>query len=271
MKHIDTLFKPSRFMDLCKKEIMEEWKKNVMRIVMLYGLLTIAFVWNAVMEYRTGDANVRVFELVFGTWTFILGGMYCASLMSERLKSKTGRTAILTLPATSFEKYFVRWVVFTLCYIGIFFIGFFLADYLRLFVGKLFFPRLEGIEAIDLSTAFVNSRDDYALFNAVEPLRFSLVCYFLAQSFFVLGSMLWPQNSLLKTFAAIVVAGVIIGHLTAIIAHFMVPDTWYIQRGPHIDDAKILNVASVIGIAGTLFNWILAYFRFKEMEIINRW
>ncbi len=40
----DTFFSLPRFMNLCRKEMVESWKSNVLRIVLLYGVMTV--VWS---------------------------------------------------------------------------------------------------------------------------------------------------------------------------------------------------------------------------------
>ena len=42
----DTFFSAPRFVNLCRKEMVESWKANLLRFVMMYGIMAIAFVWN---------------------------------------------------------------------------------------------------------------------------------------------------------------------------------------------------------------------------------
>lgn len=48
----DTFFSMPRFVELCRKEMVENWKTNLLRFVLMYGVLAIALVWNAYLEYR---------------------------------------------------------------------------------------------------------------------------------------------------------------------------------------------------------------------------
>lgn len=57
----DTFFSLPRFMNLCRKEMVESWKSNVLRIVLLYGVMTVVLVWNGYFAYRTHD-SVRFLE-----------------------------------------------------------------------------------------------------------------------------------------------------------------------------------------------------------------
>ena len=57
----DTFFSLPRFMNLCRKEMVESWKSNVLRIVLLYGVMTVVLVWNGyfiVLTIRFVFSNV---------------------------------------------------------------------------------------------------------------------------------------------------------------------------------------------------------------------
>ena len=36
----DTFFSLPRFMNLCRKEMVENWKSNVLRMVLMYGVIS---------------------------------------------------------------------------------------------------------------------------------------------------------------------------------------------------------------------------------------
>ena len=42
----DTFFSLHRFVNVCRKEMVENWKTYILRSVMVYGMLAIVFVWN---------------------------------------------------------------------------------------------------------------------------------------------------------------------------------------------------------------------------------
>lgn len=60
----DTFFSLPRFMNLCRKEMVESWKSNVLRIVLLYGVMTVVLVWNGYFAYRTHD-SVRFLNVIW--------------------------------------------------------------------------------------------------------------------------------------------------------------------------------------------------------------
>ena len=48
----DTFFSLPRFMNLCRKEMVENWKSNVLRMVLMYGVMAVVMVWNGYFKYR---------------------------------------------------------------------------------------------------------------------------------------------------------------------------------------------------------------------------
>ena len=94
--------------------------------------------------------------------------------------------------------------------------------------------------------------------------------YFAVQSFFLLGSVIWPRNSLVKTFAAGVCIIIVYTLIAAALMKVFLPDNFYMAN-PGIPNETMLTLISTGLCLFALFNWVLAYFRFKESEIINRW
>lgn len=73
------LFSAPRFVNLCRKEMVESWKANLLRFVMMYGIMAIAFVWNGYFRYNYPQGMIDrgveqdpiwYFELTifFGLW-----------------------------------------------------------------------------------------------------------------------------------------------------------------------------------------------------------
>ena len=48
----DTFFSLPRFMNLCRKEMVESWRSNVLRMVLMYGVMAVVMVWNGYFKYR---------------------------------------------------------------------------------------------------------------------------------------------------------------------------------------------------------------------------
>ncbi len=269
----DTFFSSSRFMNLCRKDMVENWKTNLIRIVMLYGVMTLLFIANGYFSYRKGTpgtdplVSFSLNSLLFFLFAF---GILLASTTMDKMKTKTSRLSVLMTPVTPFENFFSRWIIYTLVYPIVLLIVFMLADYTRVLVCNLIFSDATIIPA-SLKYIFVSS-GPYQIFKNDMIMRQVFLNYFMFQSFFVLGSTIWPRNSFIKT----LLAGMVITFSYSLVAML----TIYLMWGNliiHVSDGTVLEptmhtflqLSTVITVFFTLFNWVMAYYRFKESDIIH--
>ena len=274
----DTFFSLPRFMNLCRKEMVENWKSNVLRMVLMYGVMAAVMVWNGYFEYRYWHSGqiedpAWTFLLVVFIWSLWGFGCLSASFTMEKMKTKTSRTSMLMVPATPFEKFFSRWFVFTVVFLVIFLISYKLADYTRFIIYSLAYPEEKDfIIPVDLSHLVGERKTYYTLCRTGLQFGALLSAYFFVQSLFVLGSSIWPKNSFLKTFAS----GTVIAIVYFLLAVFM--SKMFLENGNYysenvftgMSEDTAMSIMIVVGIFFTLMNWTLAYFRFKESEIVNR-
>ena len=274
----DTFFSLPRFMNLCRKEMVENWRSNVLRMVLMYGVMAVVMVWNGYFEYRYWHSGqiedpAWTFLLVVFIWSLWGFGCLSASFTMEKMKTKTSRTSMLMVPATPFEKFFSRWFVFTVVFLVIFLISYKLADYTRFIIYSLAYPEEKDfIIPVDLSHLVGERKTYYTLCRTGLQFGALLSAYFFVQSLFVLGSSIWPKNSFLKTFAS----GTVIAIVYFLLAVFM--SKMFLENGNYysenvftgMSEDTAISIMIVVGIFFTLMNWTLAYFRFKESEIVNR-
>ena len=71
----DTFFSLPRFMNLCRKEMVENWKSNVLRMVLMYGVMAVVMVWNGYFEYRGTYKYQEDPAWIFLLVTFYLGSV----------------------------------------------------------------------------------------------------------------------------------------------------------------------------------------------------
>lgn len=259
----DTFFSLSRFNLLLKKDIMENWKSYVLRILLIFGIIFIALSWNGYFAYKTSrmyDPSHVFTAGVFMVSLFIFGSL-SASYIMEKMKSKTDRISYLMIPATAFEKYFMRWLIYTIVFLGIYFLMFKMADCTKTFIFRIIYPENTNIEPFSFS--YITS----TTFKEKDELLIFIGFYILNQSTYVLGSILWPKNSFLKTFAANIIIIFVYGIVATYSFHlFFVNKT--VEVGFISDPSELwLFIPSIV--LGVTF-WIIAYYRFKESEIINR-
>ena len=274
----DTFFSLPRFMNLCRKEMVDNWRSNVLRMVLMYGVMAVVMVWNGYFEYRYWHSGqiedpAWTFLLVVFIWSLWGFGCLSASFTMEKMKTKTSRTSMLMVPATPFEKFFSRWFVFTVVFLVIFLISYKLADYTRFIIYSLAYPEEKDfIIPVDLSHLVGERKTYYTLCRTGLQFGALLSAYFFVQSLFVLGSSIWPKNSFLKTFAS----GTVIAIVYFLLAVFM--SKMFLENGNYysenvftgMSEDTAMSIMIVVGIFFTLMNWTLAYFRFKESEIVNR-
>lgn len=259
----DTFFSFSRFVNVCRKDVAENWKTYVLRLAMWYGVLAVALVWNGYFVYKYGEEDsFRPFVFMFGLWGF---GMLSASFTMEKMKSKTGRLSTLMLPATPFEKFFSRWFVFTVVFLVAYLFAFRMADCTRALIYSAIYPENTSVGVIPLSHLFEN--EAYNRSNPAFP-GMLIATYFFFQSCFVLGSSIWPRNSFIKTMASGV--GIFVSYflIIGLVVKYVV--SGHLSAFPDISQETVINILYVVAAAFTLLNWVLAYYRFKESEIINR-
>ena len=76
----DTFFSLHRFVNVCRKEMVENWKTYILRSVMVYGMLAIVFVWNGYYQYHNLEAGavgmdpIWEFESRFFLWGLVYHG-----------------------------------------------------------------------------------------------------------------------------------------------------------------------------------------------------
>lgn len=272
----DTFFSAPRFFNICRKDWIESWKSNLLRVVLLYGVMTIIMLWNGYFEYDSCSSNRQTDP----TWSFLLGlfmwclwifGCLSASLTMEKMKTKTSRIAFLMTPATPFEKFFSRWMLTTVIFLVVFLLTYKLADYTRILVYTLAYPEIKAIAPVNLLNSVGGLADDYTLYHCILQIFAVISGYFYFQSCFVLGSSIWPKNSLLKTFAAgttiTIVYTTIIGLLGKALLKGKLGFLSFL--GDWEENGVYIMLISIC-VFFALFNWTLAYFRFKESEVIHR-
>ena len=274
----DTFFSLPRFMNLCRKEMVENWRSNVLRMVLMYGVMAVVMVWNGYFEYRYWHSGqiedpAWTFLLVVFIWSLWGFGCLSASFTMEKMKTKTSRTSMLMVPATPFEKFFSRWFVFTVVFLVIFLISYKLADYTRFIIYSLAYPEEKDfIIPVDLSHLVGERKTYYTLCRTGLQFGALLSAYFFVQSLFVLGSSIWPKNSFLKTFASGTVNAIVYFLLAVFMSKMFLENGNYYSENVFtgMSEDTAMSIMIVVGIFFTLMNWTLAYLRFKESEIVNR-
>lgn len=272
----DTFFDMHRFMTLCRKEMVESWKVNLLRMALMYGAMAVVLSFIGYNTYSSSSASqmgahaIQDSSLIAFVWFGFIFSCLSASFIMEKMKTKTSRLSALMTPATSFEKFFSRWVVFTVVFMLVFLIAFLLADYTRVLLCMFSFPKINTVGAVELKYLFTNNDAYFNIFHSVAQFLLFISGYLFLQSCFVLGSSIWPKNAFLKTFVAGLFLVIIYSLLGVGFAKLLLADSHSFNFALGSSEETITSAASVCLACLALFNWTLAYFRFKETEIINR-
>ena len=275
MKIKDTFFSFPRFANYFKKVLVEDRKRLLQRIITVFGLLVVfgAIISDSCYQHymealKIGIVRSEIDPAIDGLMPLFVFGLFIgcalsASFIMEPMSSKTSRIYALMLPATSFEKYFVRWFIYTIGYLVVYYLLFLLVDVMRVCVFSVVYPEIDIITFLNPYAEIVALRDD-------APLGFIVSLYLLLQSIFVLGSSLWPKYAFLKTFTAYTILGMAFSAFFAGLMNlFNRPGNSYIM--PVLSEDACFLIATCGILLVTLFFWWLAYKRFKEMEVVNRW
>lgn len=279
MKVSDVFFSGNRFGYLFKKELMEDVKKNLMRCIVLFGIFLVLFLFVGFNSYNVNPYRVATYDklwdpmTVFFIFGIFIGACLSATYITEKMKNKTGKISVMMLPATSFEKFSVRWLTYCIGFLLVYFLAFELADCIRVLVLSNYFPK-ETINSFPVWRVITTGefRTDVNVSSKQRQIVSIVIAVFWAmQSFFVLGSTLWQKNSFLKTAVALFALCAGIGLVAYWSTMLFIPNDFYMAEPESISEETGLLMVSIFFYAITLFNTVLAYFRYKEMEVINRW
>jgi hypothetical protein len=267
----DTFFSWNRVQLLIKKNIRENWKAIGLRILLVYGTLAIAMIWNGYYSYKYiySDAYnepTASFMAPLFMWTLFIFGAISASFVMEELKNKTSKISFLMNPSTPFEKYFMKWFIYTVLFLIVFMVLFIWADSTKVLIYKIIYPGNTHIAMFNYSGLidFSNSQS-YTIFSSWNELGIAVSGYMLVQSLFILGGTIWPKGAFIKTFAAIVTI-ICIGMA---LIYYSYKDFNNVNFDSNNDDTMSIIFIAVASFFA-IFDWVISYFRFKETEIINR-
>lgn len=280
---MNQFFNTKRFCLLLKKDFQENSKQYILTFFTFFGVFALFLIWNSWSEYDSSHYDVQRLnqdQLTIFSFLFAGIGLGFAAKAMDIMNNKTKRIAYLSLPASNFEKFFSRWLIVTIGYILVFFTALWLADLLRVLICAIRFPYVE-VRMLDFSK-LIDTEQMWAshyVFPHKIPFFLALSTYFLFHSILILGTLFWMKNSFIKTFSIVAVLTtlfILICRWAVII--FYVDSTEFgnvinsfLPLHRENPENIIFSVIILLLSCFALFNWILAYFRFKESEIIKRW
>lgn len=222
------------------------------------------------LEYLIGKDDpmwsVMLIWFIFGLFVF---GAIAGSLMCSAMSSKEGRTSMLTSPNSMTEKFLIQFLIYIVGFIVIYFCATFIADWLRVLTCKLMAEEPQLVRPMPLSYlvtfGYDFEADEYD--RIIVPLTYWSAAVLV--SVFALGSSVWPKNSFVKTFAFLLGLQIVITIIEVTAFSIMLPHPFDIRFHPTPGQVcMMINIGSAVMMLGF---YALAFRRFTESEIINRW
>lgn len=243
-------------------KVWDEQKKHYLLVWLVYfGVMAVIFTWCSLMyvqdEISDGYYAVSSTQDEFWTGSSFIYPFYIMLLLlavSSRgsdfmfgATDRQGLQADLSLPASTGEKFLVRWFFIVPFTYLLFYMAFLAADLVRLLVCSAVFP-------------------DLKIFHLLtgEALDGELLVLSLAgQSLFILGSTFWKKNGFVKTAACLITYAILwVAVALALISQYENPETEVLYPS---------WIRNLLNWGVPLLVWIvctaLAYWRFQNMQL----
>ena len=271
MNTVSQTFNWNRFVTALKKEVVENSRTLLFSIIAIYGILAlIMIIGNITLGANTSRPETMLrYNIVFMVYGF--GSIIVASLAFRGLKDKKGRTEFLTSPSSTLEKYLVNVLIYVVGFIVVFPICAQLADLTRILV---LWPWSDGDvpEPINFLNTFHNvaHQQEWWKYDSKVILEIILWLGVLASpALYLLGSVLWPKLSFLKTFAAVYVIEIVIFILAmigiSIFSDMPTAEKWLNGLG---QNTVMLWYTAFIAIQLIVY-WPLSWYLFKRKDVVS--
>ena len=243
-------------------KVWDEQKKHYLLVWLVYfGVMAVIFTWCSLMyvqdEISDGYYAVSSTQDEFWFGSSFIYPFYIMLLLlavSSRgsdfmfgATDRQGLQANLSLPASSGEKFLVRWLFIVPFTYLLFYMAFLAADLVRLLICSAVYPDLKVFHLL-----------------IGEALDGELLVQSLAtQSLFILGSTFWKKNGFVKTAACLVAYAILwVAVALALISQYENPETEVLYPS---------WIRNLLNWGVPLLVWIvctaLAYWRFQNMQL----
>lgn len=277
-------FSFTRLMAVMKRDMMENWKTNLYRLIACYSGAAMAFLFGmyGVLSGDKGETGEIQYESFCNTFHSILTFvtffylMVCATRIMEVMNTKNKRISYMMLPATNGEKFISRAIYVCITSMVIFFVGLFFAELTRLTLLPLFdapkefssFCLFDIISVSFYDTIHINP-EAYGTSSTFIPYLFLISNGLWGHSIYILGGTYFRKHPFVKTWGICMVAFIIFAYIfinlsrESIILSIENETLW-------ADTEVLLQILSIIFLAFTVFNWTLSYHLFRNSQITDR-
>ena len=266
-----------------KRDLMENWKKNLYRFLGPYAgfLLVIIFCYMIECDFSSFQtAILSAFTLIL-----VFGGYYTASSIMENMDTQQNRISFLMLPATSLEKFITRALYVTIGFTLTMLIALLLAEATRF----LFLPLFDLPEGYNQSVLpfmwenltrfqsmkFTGEGADESYTIGVMTNVIGWLVLFWSHSFFILGGCYWQKHPFWKTLGVIMLVNHLLGLLGILLIQSLEDVNWQINEEWVEANLSWITIEGILSFFVALFtcllalNWWLSYRCFKRSQVIK--
>lgn len=284
-------FSFSRIAMVMKREIMENWKTNLYRLIGIYAAFALVMVLTMSKQVTYSDSQMAFQHYcsnIMGTFAFIIGifGIVYAANIMENMITKEKRIAFLMLPATMIEKFVARFLIVTVGLAVAVFVAASLAEITRYLLLPLFnvpetfhqsvLYNLLSMASVDGEQIYRGS--GYAMNMPYQNWLGELCGWaFLlwSHSLYILGGNYWYKKPFLKTLGALMLISILFSVLSVHILSWIGDDNmrsfseWLETNFQWMTLNKLLSLGVAFFSAFTMFNWWLSYQLFTRSQVVK--
>lgn len=275
-----------------KREIMENWKTNLYRLIGIYAGFLLVMVFTMSKQASSYSDPQVAFQHycsnVLGAFVFIIGifGIVYAANIMENMITKEKRIAFLMLPATMIEKFVARFLIVTVGLAVAVFVAASLAEITRYLLLPLFnVPETfhQSVLYNLLSMASVDGEQIYRgsgyAMNMPYQNWLGELCgwafFVWSHSLYILGGSYWYKKPFFKTLGTLMLISILCSVLSVHIISWVGNDgmrsfaEWLEANSQWMTLNKLLSLGVAFFSAFTMFNWWLSYRLFTRSQVIK--
>ena len=266
------IFQWKRFVAALRKEVVENWRTLLFSAIGIYGVLALFMILGNIIHGDDDFTGVIMLRYTFVYIVFSFGGIIVASLAFRGLKTKTGRIELLTSPSSTFEKFLVNTVIYVLGFIVAFPICAQLADLTRILIllpwGEFDVPG--PINFLNTIHQFASQEELWDCSTKVWLEVGMYIGALAAPGLYLLGSILWPRLSFLKTFAALYAVEFVVLILAMIgISMFTDMKSFVLWYAEHSTSGVMMMCFSIFAIVQLVIYWAVAWWLWRRKDVIS--
>ena len=274
-----------------KREIMENWKTNLYRLIGIYAAFALVMVLTMSKQVTYSDSQMAFQHYcsnIMGTFAFIIGifGIVNAANIMENMITKEKRIAFLMLPATMIEKFVARFLIVTVGLAVAVFVAASLAEITRYLLLPLFnvpetfhqsvLYNLLSMASVDGEQIYRGS--GYAMNMPYQNWLGELCGWaFLlwSHSLYILGGNYWYKKPFFFFLGALMLISILFSVLSVHILSWIGDDNmrsfseWLETNFQWMTLNKLLSLGVAFFSAFTMFNWWLSYQLFTRSQVVK--